>query len=66
VPQPNLPDVFRQLLLPSIPLMFVLFGYISRMARAGTVDVLEAPYVRTAVLKGLRPTRVVFRHVLRN
>jgi peptide/nickel transport system permease protein len=66
VPLPEITDVFRQLLLPSIPLMFVLFGYISRMARAGTVDVLESAYVRTAVLKGLKPARVLGRHVLRN
>jgi peptide/nickel transport system permease protein len=66
VPHGGVADVFRQLLLPSVPLMFVLFGYVSRMARAGTIDVLEADFVRTAVLKGLRPRRVVGRHVLRN
>ena len=44
----------------------MLFGYISRMARAGTIEALEADYTRTAVLKGL-PTRIVlWRHVLRN
>lgn len=66
VPQANFVDVFRQLLLPAIPMMCVLFGYISRMARAGTVDALESNYVRTAVLKGLPRSRVVGRHVLRN
>src|SRR3954447_13548005 len=35
VPTANPVDWFRQLLLPSIPLMCVLFGYIARMARAG-------------------------------
>ncbi len=59
-------DWFRQLLLPSIPLMFVLFGYISRMARAGTVDSLRSNYVRTAILKGLPRWTVIRRHVLRN
>jgi peptide/nickel transport system permease protein len=37
VPGTNPVDWFRQLLLPALPLMFVLFGYVSRMARAGTV-----------------------------
>ncbi|HYX83616.1 MAG TPA: ABC transporter permease, partial [Gaiellales bacterium] len=37
VPGTDPVDWFRQLLLPSLPLAFVLFGYISRMARAGTV-----------------------------
>ena len=54
------------LLLPSVPLVLVLFGYIARMARAGTVTALEADYTRTAVLKGLPRRTVIWRHVLRN
>jgi peptide/nickel transport system permease protein len=54
------------LLLPSIPLVLVLFGYIARMARAGTVEALDADYTRTAVLKGLPRRVVLWRHVLRN
>jgi peptide/nickel transport system permease protein len=57
---------WRQFLLPSLPLMFVLFGYISRMARAGTIEALRANYTRTAVLKGVPRTAVILRHVLRN
>jgi peptide/nickel transport system permease protein len=66
VPGTNPVDWFRQLLLPATPLGFVLFGYISRMARAGTVDALQSNYVRTAVLKGLPRRYVVWRHVVRN
>jgi len=66
VPDANPVDIFKQLLLPSIPLMFVLFGYISRMARVGTVESLRSNYTRTAVLKGLPQRHVVGRHVLRN
>jgi peptide/nickel transport system permease protein len=54
------------LLLPSVPLVFVLFGYLARMARAGTIAALAADYTRTAVLKGLTPQAVLWRHVLRN
>jgi peptide/nickel transport system permease protein len=36
------------------------------MARAGTIEALEADYTRTAVLKGLPRRTVVRRHVLRN
>ena len=46
--------------------MFLELGYIARMARVGTVQVLSMPYVRTAVLKGVPRSRVVFGHVLRN
>jgi peptide/nickel transport system permease protein len=66
VPGTNPVDWFRQLLLPAIPLGFVLFGYISRMARTGTVDALQSNYTRTAVLKGLPRRYVVWRHVVRN
>jgi peptide/nickel transport system permease protein len=66
VPSANPVDIVRQLLLPAIPLMLVLFGYISRMARAGTVVVLNSNYTRTAVLKGLPEGVVIWRHVLRN
>jgi peptide/nickel transport system permease protein len=54
------------LILPAMCLMFVLFGYIARMARAGTVESLDADYTRTAVIKGLPQRTVVRRHVLRN
>jgi peptide/nickel transport system permease protein len=57
---------FDHLILPAIPLVFVLFGYIMRMARAGTVEALESDYVRTAVLKGLPRSTVIWRHTLRN
>jgi len=54
------------LILPALCLVFVLFGYIARMARAGTVEALDADYTRTAVIKGLPQRTVVRRHVLRN
>jgi peptide/nickel transport system permease protein len=54
------------LILPSLPLVLVFFGYIARVARAGTVEALDADYTRTAVLKGLRMSTVMRRHVLRN
>jgi peptide/nickel transport system permease protein len=46
--------------------VFVLFGYIARMARAGTIEALDSDYVRTATLKGLPRWVVIRRHVLRN
>jgi peptide/nickel transport system permease protein len=66
VPSPNPVDVVHELLLPAIPVMLLLFGYISRMARAGTIEALHANYTRTAVLKGIPERWVITRHVLRN
>jgi peptide/nickel transport system permease protein len=54
------------LILPALPLVIVLFGYIARMTRAGTVEALSADYTRTAILKGLPWRMVLTRHVLRN
>ena len=54
------------LLLPGMALVMVLFGYIARMARTGTIDALESDYTRTAYLKGLTTATVIRRHVLRN
>ena len=66
---PDGASVFTQLkylILPALCLVCVLFGYIARMARAGTIESLEADYTRTAVLKGLPQRTVIVRHVLRN
>jgi peptide/nickel transport system permease protein len=56
----------HHLILPALPLVLALFGYLARMARAGTVAALKAEYTRTAILKGLPRRQVIWRHVLRN
>jgi peptide/nickel transport system permease protein len=63
------PSFFSQiehLILPSIALLLVLFGYIARITRASVIEALESDYMRTAVLKGLSRRRAVVTHVLRN
>ena len=62
----SIPTQIRYLLLPAIVLVLVLFGYIMRMARAGTIEALDSDYARTATLKGLPRSVVIRRHVLRN
>jgi peptide/nickel transport system permease protein len=56
----------KYLILPVIPLVLVLFGYIARMARTGTAEALASDYARTATLKGLPRGVMIRRHVLRN
>ncbi len=56
----------RYLILPAITATFVLMAYVVRMTRAGVIDELKKPYVRTAILKGLPQRQVIFKHVLRN
>ena len=65
-PGTSLLGQIQYLLMPALALVLVLFGYIARMARAGTVAALDADYTRTAMLKGLPRRTVVRRHVLRN
>ena len=48
------------LIMPTLTLMAVLFGYIMRMTRANVIEVMQTPYVRTAILKGL-PMRIAVR-----
>jgi peptide/nickel transport system permease protein len=55
-----------QLILPAITVSLINLGYIIRMTRASVIDVLRSDYTRTAELKGLPRTTVLFKHVLRN
>ncbi len=54
------------LILPVLTLTLIELGYVLRITRASMVDVMKAPYIRTAFLKGLPYRRVVFKHALRN
>ena len=56
----------KYLLLPSMALVAILFGYVARITRASVIEAIDADYTRTAVLKGLDSRAVLGRHVLRN
>lgn len=56
----------KMLILPILTLTLVEVGYVTRMTRASMVEVMNAPYIRTAILKGLPYRRIVVRHALRN
>jgi peptide/nickel transport system permease protein len=62
----NILTQLKYLFLPALTLVIVLFGYIARITRAGTIESLDADYTRTAMLKGLPRRTVIRRHVLRN
>src|SRR5262249_594464 len=57
---------WRKLILPSATAALVLIGYVARVTRISVIEVMESPYVRTAILKGLPYRTVIIRHVLRN
>jgi len=54
------------LILPVLTLTLIELGYILRITRASMVEVMKAPYIRTAHLKGLPYWRIVFKHAVRN
>ncbi len=56
----------KLLALPVLTLTAVELGYVARMTRASMVEVMGAPYIRTAILKGMPRWRVVLRHAVRN
>jgi len=65
-PNADIPTQIRYLLMPATAMAIVYFGYIARMTRAGTIEVLQSDYTRTATMKGLTTGQVMRRHVLRN
>ena len=56
---------FRQLVLPSVTLALPYAAYIARLARGGTIEVMNEDFIRTARAKGLSETAVVLRHALK-
>jgi len=65
-PNADIPTQIRYLLMPAMAMAIVYFGYIARMTRAGTIEVLQSDYTRTATMKGLTTSQTMRRHVLRN
>ena len=55
----------RNLILPVVVLGLPQVAIISRLTRAGMIEVLSSNYVRTARAKGLSERRIVFHHALR-
>ena len=62
----SLADYAIHLIMPSIVLALVNVAVWSRYMRSATLDVINQDFVRTARAKGLKPRRVLTRHVLRN
>ncbi len=56
----------KHLLLPALNLALFKLALIIRLTRAGTQEALMQDYVRFARAKGLRPSRIIGVHVLKN
>lgn len=59
-------DRTRHLLLPAVTLGMFFAAVYARLTRSSVIGCYHQDYVRTAKAKGVRESRVLFRHVLRN
>ena len=56
----------RHAILPTLTLGLIQMAALMRFTRSSLLEALRQDYVRTARAKGLPPSRVVWRHALRN
>ncbi|HXK34794.1 MAG TPA: ABC transporter permease [Dehalococcoidia bacterium] len=56
----------KKMVMPVVALSALPAAYIARVTRASMLEVLNQDYIRTARAKGLRETRIVLRHTLKN
>lgn len=56
----------KLLVLPILTLTTMELGYMLRITRISIIEVMNQNYIRTAVLKGLPLTRIIWRHALPN
>jgi peptide/nickel transport system permease protein len=56
----------RLAIMPAIAYALQPMAIVARYTRVSVLEALAGDYVRTALAKGLSPTRVILRHVLRN
>ena len=54
------------LILPVISLSLYPMAYVTRLQRSSMLDVLGQDYIRTARAKGVKNSRVIFKHALKN
>lgn len=59
-------DGLLHLIMPAVALGTIPLAVVTRMTRSSMLEVMGEDYIRTAHAKGVLPTRVVFRHALRN
>jgi peptide/nickel transport system permease protein len=52
--------------LPVMTLVLVIVAHMMRMTRAAIINLLASPYIETARLKGVAPSRIIYYHALPN
>src|SRR5262249_50914335 len=52
--------------LPAVTVSLTIIPYITRLARANARDVNAEPYIRAAILRGVKGSRLTYLHILPN
>jgi peptide/nickel transport system permease protein len=59
-------DYVRHLFLPILTVVILSIGSRMRMTRTNMLEVLNSDYIRTARAKGLKESKVIYKHAFRN
>jgi oligopeptide transport system permease protein len=59
-------DTFNHTILPTISLALLPTVFIAKLTRDNMVEMLQKPFVKFALSKGISPRRLLFSHILRN
>lgn len=58
-------DSFAAMILPAMTLGLIYMGVVARLSRSGLLETMRQDYIRTARAKGLRESKVVWKHAMR-
>ncbi len=61
----SLPN-FASYIMPTITLSLYPSCYIAKLTRTSMLDAINQDYIRTALAKGLKTKKIIFKHALRN
>ena len=59
-------DFLKHMFLPILTVVILSIGGRMRLTRTNMLEVLNSDYIRTARAKGLRETKVIYKHAFRN
>lgn len=59
-------DILKHLLVPAVVLGTASTASLMRQMRGQMIDVIKSDYIRTAKAKGLKKSRIIYKHALKN
>lgn len=65
-PDASFATILERSVLPVATLSLVVIAQMMRMTRASLINLLASSYIEMARLKGIRPSRIIWRHALPN